>query len=206
MLVYRDFAIQDDQRTYLPGPALSAPQVVGRPLQLLRRLVQPQMETLCERVQETVDLSVRVGTQTRFLASVESTQLLHVGNRQGTILPAHKTSGGKALLAELDDEQLEGLYRHDPAGDEVWLSGPARTELLRELRSIRQRGYSVNLQGTETGVSAIGKALRHGSGEAVAALSVAMPSARFDPQQTPALVAELGEVVSRAETEMRAQP
>ena len=32
MLVYRDFAIQDDRRTYLPGPALAASQVVGRPL------------------------------------------------------------------------------------------------------------------------------------------------------------------------------
>src|SRR3989442_5129785 len=29
MLVYRDFAVQDEARNYLPGPALSAPQATG---------------------------------------------------------------------------------------------------------------------------------------------------------------------------------
>src|SRR5918992_1084946 len=99
MLVYRGFAIQDERRGYLPGPALSAPPVRDRPLQELRRALLPHMDALCERVDETVSLMVRVGTQTRFLASVESTQILRVGDRAGTVLPATRTSGGKALLA-----------------------------------------------------------------------------------------------------------
>src|SRR3989442_11648104 len=31
MLVYRDFAVQDEARKYLPGAALSAPQATGGP-------------------------------------------------------------------------------------------------------------------------------------------------------------------------------
>ena len=42
---------------------------------------------------------------------MESAQVLRVGDRQGTVLPAWKTSGGKALLAELPDAQLTALLR-----------------------------------------------------------------------------------------------
>ncbi len=196
MLVYRDFAIQDDNRTYVPGPALAAGRVSGRPNQLLRRAVYPHMDALCERVQETVNLLVRVGTQTRFLASVESTQLLHVGDRQGGVLSAHLSSGGKALLAELAQDQLEQLYRREQAAEPSEKSWRA---LLRELRLVRKQGYSVNRDQTETGVSAVGAVLRDASGEAVAAFSVSVPSARFDAQRIPHLVREMRAAVARAE-------
>lgn len=198
MLVYRDFAIQDDNRTYVPGPALAAGRVSGRPNQLLRRAVHPHMDALCERVQETVNLLVRVGTQTRFLASVESTRLLHVGDRQGGVLSAHLSSGGKALLAELAQDQLEQLYRRE--GDADRLSEKDWKALLRELRLVRKQGYSINRDKTETGVSAVGAVLRDASGETVAAFSVSVPSARFDAQRIPHLVREMRAAVARAET------
>ncbi len=214
MLVYRDFAIQDDRRTYVPGPALAASQVVGRPLQQLRRCLYPHLDALCARVQETVNLMVRVGVQTRFLASVESTQVLHVGDRQGTILPAHLTSGGKALLAELERDQLERLYRpSDRAEDEsvpdpedVRLSQSAWADLLGELESIRACGYSLNIEGTETGVSAVGRCVHGADGDALAAVTIAVPSPRFDNQRVPGLVRELTAMIARAQDDLRALP
>lgn len=213
MLVYRDFAIQDDRRTYVPGPALAASQVVGRPLQQLRRCLYPHMDALCERVQETVNLVVRVGVQSRFLASVESTQVLHVGDRQGTILPAHLTSGGKALLAELDREQLELLYlpgsdeeHAGPDAEGVRLSRSAWTDLLRELESVRARGYSVNAEGTETGVSAVGRCVYDSEGDPLGAVTIAVPSVRFDHQRIPGLVRELTDMTARARDDLRVLP
>src|SRR5690606_41225733 len=60
--------------------------IYGSTLRELRRLATPHMETLCGRVQETVNLVVRTGAEVRFLSSVESSQILHVGDRRGTIL------------------------------------------------------------------------------------------------------------------------
>src|SRR5258708_35159512 len=71
MLVYRGFAVKDDDHTYRPGPALSAPRLTGRPLRLLRTGLQPPLEALCERRGETVHLAVPGGTQTRSLDSRE---------------------------------------------------------------------------------------------------------------------------------------
>lgn len=195
MLVYRDFAVRGEDHTYRPGPAMSAPQLKGRPLQQLRRLLQPYMESLGERVSETVNLMVRVGSQTRFLASVESVQLLHVGDRQGTILPAWRSSGGKALLAELSDSQLIEILRPDGAHPEI--SKKERADLFTELRSVRRQGYAVNNEGTETGVCAVGMCVRDPGDTAVAALSVSVPSVRFTDASVDLLVRELSDCVGK---------
>jgi DNA-binding IclR family transcriptional regulator len=208
MLVYRDFAVQDGDHGYLPGPFLSSTFGVGPPVRKLRGLAQPHMETLCERVRETVNLTILVGTEVRFLASVESSQILHVGDRRGTILPAHQATGGKALLAELPRERLRELYAvegEDAGEDDAkrhTLDSGAWARLLRELDLLRVTGYAVNQEETEEGVSAIGVAVRNGSGKAVAALSIAVPSARFGPGRTDLFARELKRAVGELERDL----
>jgi IclR family transcriptional regulator, acetate operon repressor len=191
MLVYRDFAIRTEDHAYLPGPALSAPPLRGEPTQRLRQALRPRMEALCARVSETVNLTVRLGAQTRFLHTVEPAQVLRVGDRTGTILPAWKTSGGKVLLAELPDAELtallSGVAQRPPAG----LTGRERRALAGELRVVREQGYAENIEESESGVCAVGVCVRDGSGEAVAALSVAAPSVRYAPERALAFVREL---------------
>jgi IclR family acetate operon transcriptional repressor len=215
MLVYRDFAVQDDNHNYLPGPFLSSGFGGGPPVRELRGIAQPSMDTLCERVQETVNLMVRVGSEVRFLASVESSQILHVGDRRGTILPAHQASGGKALLAELPVERLRELYAVDDGpGDGSGEEDPRRriltraewAGLLRELELLRARGYGLNHEETEQGVSAIGRAVRNGRGEAVGALSVAVPAARFRPERLDLFVRELRRAVHDMERRLEDFP
>jgi IclR family transcriptional regulator, acetate operon repressor len=200
MLVYRDFAVQDEHHTYLPGPFLAgtAGGGSGPMLRELRSRVRPMMETLCARVLETVNLMVRVGTEVRFLDCVESPQILRVGDRRGTILPARHASGGKALLATLPRERLWELYPD--------LSDAERAALTRELDEIRVRGYALNVGGTEQGVSAIGACLRDEEGAAVAALSIAVPSARFAGDRVQAFASELRLMVTSAQQALAGFP
>jgi IclR family acetate operon transcriptional repressor len=191
MLVYRDFAVRTDDHVYLPGPALSAPPLRGEPAQHLRQLLRPHMEALCDRVAETVNLTVRLGTQTRFLHTVECAQVLRVGDRQGTILPAWRTSGGKVLLAELPDAQLTAVLRATSGRGPDRLADGERRALVAELRGIRERGYAENLEESESGVCAVGMCVRDGAGEAVAALSVSAPSVRYNPERAQVFVREL---------------
>jgi DNA-binding IclR family transcriptional regulator len=198
MLVYRDFAIQADDRSYRPGPALSAPPLRGEPAQRLRQLMRPHMEALCEEVAETVSLVVRLGAQTRFLHTVQSTQSLRVGDRQGTIFPAWQTSGGKALLAELPDDQLTAVLRAAAGRPPGGLTDAARRTLITELRRVRDQGYAENLEETESGVCAVGMCVRDAAGDPVAALSVSCPSVRYTPAASRRFVTELTAAVTRA--------
>lgn len=202
MLVYRDFAVQAEDRSYLPGPALSAQPLRGEPAQRLRQVLRPHMEALCDQVSETVNLMMRIGTQTRFLHTVESTQILRIGDRQGTIMPAWKTSGGKALLAELPDAQLTVLLRGAAGRPPDGMTDGERRSLASELRRVREQGYAENIEESESGVCAVGMCVRDGAGEALAAMSVSAPSVRYTPDRARLFVRELRTAVAGAEKDM----
>jgi DNA-binding IclR family transcriptional regulator len=202
MLVYRDFAVQAEDRSYRPGPAIAAEPLRGEPAQRLRQAMRPHMEALCDQVAETINLVVRLGTQTRFLHTVESAQVLRVGDRQGTVLPAWKTSGGKALLAELPDVQLTALLRGAAGRPPEGMTGAERRSLVNELRLVRDQGYAENIQESESGVCAIGLCLRDKTGDPVAALSVSAPSVRYTPDRSRMFLTELRTTVAKAQADI----
>jgi DNA-binding IclR family transcriptional regulator len=202
MLVYRDFAVQAEDRSYRPGPALSAGPLRGEPAQRLRQVMRPHMEALRDQVAETVNLTVRLGTQSRFLDTVESAQLLRVGDRQGMVRPAWKTSGGKVLLAELSDAQLTALLRGPSGRPPDGMTAAQRRSLVGELRLIRDQGYAENIEESESGVCAIGVCVRDKAGEPVAALSVSAPSVRYTADRSRLFLRELRAAVDRAQADI----
>jgi IclR family acetate operon transcriptional repressor len=202
MLVYRDFAVQAEDRSYRPGPAIAAKPLRGEPAQRLRQAMRPHMEALCDQVAETINLVVRLGIQTRFLHTVESAQVLRVGDRQGTVLPAWKTSGGKALLAELTDAQLTALLRGANGRPPEGMTAAERRSLVAELRLVRDQGYAENIEESESGVCAVGLCVTDMAGDPVAALSVSAPSVRYTPDRSRMFLKELRTTVAKAQADI----
>ena len=202
MLVYRDFAVQTEDRSYRPGLAVSAEPLRAEPTLRLRQVMRPHMEALRDQVAETINLVVRLGTQTRFLHTVESAHILRVGDRQGTILPAWKTSGGKVLLAELPDAQLTALLRGASGRPPEGMTAAERRSLVTQLRLVRDQGYAENIEESESGVCAIGVCVRDRLGDPVAALSVSAPSIRYTPDRSRVFLRELRTTVARAQADI----
>ena len=188
MLVFRDFAQQDADRRYSAGTAMRD-VVPGSSVAILRATAFPYLHQLMELTQETANLQIRVDQQVRFAATAQCRQVLRVGDREGRLLPAHLASGGKALLARLGPDEVRGLY----AGT----SGIDVEALLRELRSVRRRGFAINDQATEAGVVAVGRAVDGPDGAAVAAVSLAIPSARFSRTRLPEWFAALAHTAAQ---------
>lgn len=183
------FAEQGEQRRYRPGPELLRP---GMALSVppLRIRARPYLERLFERVGETVHLATLVGTTIHHADGIEAaTHALRFGLRVGVILPAHVTSAGKAMLAALSPEEVEARYRTSESGT----SGGADVDfakLHRDLNETRQRGVGMNFQESEDGVAALAVSLGVIDGEH-AAFSIAMPIARFAPEDAKRLGAHL---------------
>jgi IclR family acetate operon transcriptional repressor len=196
MLVYRDFAAQDTDRRYTAGPVLTA-AATGEPVARLRRLALPHLRALTERTAETANLVVVLGDSVRFVVTVECTQVLRVGDREGRTLPAHLASGGKAVLAGRPEAEVAALY----SGSTVDVAA-----LLRELRRVRRRGFALNDRSTEPGVTAVGRAVRVPAGDTPAALSIAMPTARFHRDRLAGLAAELAVTAERIERDLAREP
>ena len=103
MLVYRDFAEQLPDRRYATGPVLRRGAVQQASVATLRDVALPHLRRLVDAVGETANVMLLAGGDVRFVATVESDQVLRVGDRTGRTLPAHLSSGGKAVLATLGD-------------------------------------------------------------------------------------------------------
>ncbi len=207
MLVYRDFAVQGADRRYHAGPVLELATHSRSLTARLRAISLPHLEGLVAVLGESANLMIRTGDRVRFIASAESTQALRVEQREGMVFPAHLVTGGLVLLAEAGEAEVDALYAAGPGGgggDAVSVggtgpagSGPDLRWLRAELRRVKSRGYAVNRETSEKGVTAVGRAVRDESGNAVAAVSISMPSARYAATDLPRITGALA-VAARA--------
>ncbi|MEW2399381.1 IclR family transcriptional regulator [Streptomyces sp. NPDC046862] len=188
-LVYRDFAVQNEDRSYRAGPVLEIAAKAQSNVGAVRAAALGPLRTLVDTLDETANVSIRTGRTARFIASVECGRALRVGSREGMVFPAHQVSGGLVMLARLSDDELTALYAPAPAdGSE---ERPDLMELRAELRAVRQSGVALNLERSERGVVALGRGVTDAEGHTVAAVSVAMPSVRYSPHRVQEIVAAL---------------
>lgn len=190
MLVYRDFAVQDDDRSYGAGPVLELAAQSPSLNSTLRATALPHLRRLVDIIQESANLSIRTGDTVRFLASVETLQNLRVGSREGMVFPAHWTTGGLVSLAHLSPEELEQTYDPHRYRDRP-TERPDLVALADELAGVRRNGFAVNDGRSERGVVAVGVPVHDAHGAALACLSMSIPSVRYDPTRLPGLVTTL---------------
>ncbi|MGC5362924.1 IclR family transcriptional regulator [Streptomyces sp. DT24] len=192
-LCHRGFAVRGDDRVYRPGHhALPAGTRTAPPLPDRMR---PHLESLYGAVNETVHLMVRTGTEVLFLDGIEGVRSLRVGLRVGVRMPAYRTSGGKAMLADLEPGAVDALHSGGlppspglpPPPSEKIRDLPA---LRRELETVRREGFGFNQDESEPGVTAIGASVGVVDGHHVA-LAVALPSVRAESGGVDALSARL---------------
>ena len=156
MLAYRGFVRQDPvSKAYLPGPALTgvAFSIFGRID--IAGTVTPIMRNLSERLRETVHVGMLDGAAVRFVAAVEGPAAVRVASRLGRTMPAHCTSTGKAMLAQLPQAELHQLLPDENLERITDKSIGSRTKLEAELSRIREQGYAVNREESEEGVASV---------------------------------------------------
>jgi DNA-binding IclR family transcriptional regulator len=156
MLAYRGFVRQDPvSKAYLPGPALTsvAFAIFGRID--IAGTVTPVMRGLSERLRETVHVGMLDGAAVRFVAAVEGPSAVRVASRLGRTMPAHCTSTGKAMLAQVPTAELHQLLPEESLVRITARSIGSRDKLEAELARIREQGYAVNREESEEGVASI---------------------------------------------------
>ncbi|MFE7705955.1 IclR family transcriptional regulator [Streptomyces sp. NPDC057486] len=181
-LVGDGFAQQGERKRYEPGPEFLRPGMV-RAVPPLRAKARHVLERLFQRVGETVHLAILVGTEIHHVDGIEATNRhLRVGLRTGVRLPAHLTSAGKAMLAELPREEVEARYHVALLGDHGRQFN--LDQLHAELERTRQNRIGMNFEESESGVAAFGASLGEIDGER-AAFSIALPTSRCSDDDIP---------------------
>ncbi|RKS74230.1 IclR family transcriptional regulator [Actinomadura pelletieri DSM 43383] len=145
----------------------------------LREAALPYMEDLYEATHENIHLAVMDGTDTLFLEKVSGRRSMPIVSRVGGRLPAYCTATGKLFLSLGPPERLQsvlaaGLVRYTP--HTIVMPGL----LKRELARTSARGYAVNREESEAGVSAVAAPVFDRQRQPIAALSITGNAYRLD--------------------------
>jgi IclR family acetate operon transcriptional repressor len=194
MLCYRGYASKTDEHEYVAGQALRT--VSSAPGSTVQNELRPTLLKLSGELGETVHLMTLKVPNVHFLDSVEGIKSTRVGSRVGRIMPAHLTSGGQALLAELKYDELVRRY---PDGPPPELRQQNLVTWFTSLRKVRQRGFGVNIGLTERGLTAVGATVHGRDGGPIGAVCVSAPGIRLNAGRLAPCAAALIYAIAEAE-------
>ncbi|MBD3306259.1 helix-turn-helix domain-containing protein [candidate division KSB3 bacterium] len=167
----------------------------------LRKAAFPLIENLSKRSGETVHLGVLDGKEAVSIEGAESGYSLRISLPIGKRVYLHSTGIGKAILAFLDEEDVEEVLEEKglPRFTEQTITDPK--VLMAELQLIRERGYAVDNEENEPGVRCVAAPILDSSQQVMASVSISGPSVRITDAKIPSLakmVIETSHTISRA--------
>jgi DNA-binding IclR family transcriptional regulator len=146
----------------------------------LRETARPHLAALRESTRETTQIAILDHWQVVYLERMLSP--LSVGymrSRAGAILPAYCTSLGKTLLAFRPEAEVEAWAATQKFAALTPHTITSAKRLLKELAAIRERGYGLDQEEREKGVTCLAAPICNHTGDVVAAISVAGPTQRM---------------------------
>ena len=171
---------------------------VSKRTEHLRALARPHLVSVQKITGETASLTVLEPPSTVYVDQVEGSRSVrmfaHVG---ATVLP-HTSAAGKAMLAFTPTPVVAELYNPEQLEQLTPHTITTLAALEDELARVRRRGYAIDNEEHETGVSCVAAPIFEHEGAVRAAISVSAPTPRIHAADT----AELGELLTNRAAEI----
>ncbi len=151
------------------------------------------LQVLVGEIEETCNIGVLDGLDFLYIERIECAWSLRVHLQVGSRLPAYSTSGGKVMLAHLDDRLRANLLKGSKLKA---LTSHTRTlvaDLEQEFDQIREHGYALNDQEFSVGIVGAAVPVIDRGGRVVAALATHGPAPRLDLGRAKELVPRMQE-------------
>ncbi|TNJ66264.1 IclR family transcriptional regulator [Paenibacillus hemerocallicola] len=139
---------------------------------------QQVADRLFHEVNETVNLSIRLGDKLLYIGEKSSTHFLRFTPNTGDMRPLHATASGKVLLSGMTSEQLREIYPNDVLEKVTDKTISTYSGLLAELEKVNREGFGYNMGETVEGVQCVAAAVLDAEGKAAAAISISIPVVR----------------------------
>lgn len=171
-------------RGYRIGPGVLTLGMASLSSMSLLETAEPLLADLRDRLDQTVKMAILNGTEMVYIArfpsmTAPSGGMTFVGSR----LPAPQTCTGRAILARLDEPEARTIVRRSRRERFTDKSLTTTAEIMAELTVTRERGYSVNDQGTSVEHRSAAVALVNAVGRPVGAINVSVSAQRVSRTQ-----------------------
>jgi DNA-binding IclR family transcriptional regulator len=189
-LVARGYvAFHAPSRGYRLGPSFAALARHAGAGEELIGLAEPFLRELTERTGESSALNRLKGWQAEVVATVNGPHRLVTHMRLGDLAPLYATSGGKVILANLPEAEIDS-YLATTALETVTPRTIASAEdLRRELVTVRRDGVAFSFEEYTPGIVGVAAPILSASGRPLGSLNIAMPAVR-DSAEVRARVAD----------------
>lgn len=178
----------NNTRTYeLSARVLRLASAYLRTNELVRR-AGPYMGELNQMIGETINLSVLDDVHIIIIARLPSRFLTDPQVTIGSQMPAFCTASGLAILAQLSAEEAEAIVNRSDRKQYTPRTETDAARIMERLQLCRSRGYSFTNEESFLGDMTISSALMS-AGRPVAALTVAVPTARWTAEDAEARLA-----------------
>ncbi|NQT05506.1 MAG: IclR family transcriptional regulator [Dehalococcoidia bacterium] len=92
-----------------------------------------------------------------------------------SVFPAYASAGGKALLSELSEEEIDNFYPEERLKQLTAKTISNKTQLKQELKEIRKTGLAYASEEYIDGIESVASVIRDATGKAAASLVIAEP-------------------------------
>lgn len=177
-MVYHNFATQDGE-TYHVGLRFLDYGMYARRRQLIYRIAHGRVEELANETGELVWCQTYENGKCVYLHGAAGSRSVyppeHVGNRT----PMHQLAGGKAMLANLDRQEVDRII--DQHGLEAATPNTItdRDELFEALERIREQGVAFNREEATLDLFAVATAVTGPDGVVLGSIGISGPKHRL---------------------------
>lgn len=152
----------------------------------LRAIAKPYLQELVNQTKETVHLVLKNKHEAVYVEKVEGPSAISIISQVGNRVNFHCTGVGKAILAFLPEEEVQDVMKKE------FISFTKNTitdrkVLQRQLKDIKQSGYSIDDEEIEIGLRCIAAPIFNHRKEVIAALSISGPTMRVTEERIPEL-------------------
>lgn len=163
----------------------------------LRSEARPYLEELMNYVNEVVHLCVLRDGEMVYIDKVECPNPIRMYSQIGRRIPVHCTAVGKATLAFLPKDEVIRILEMKGMPRKTQNTITDLQQLLNHLEEVRRLGYAVDDIEHEEGIRCVAAPIFDGTGQVVAAISVAGPDFRITIERIPQLADKVREVAQK---------
>jgi len=148
----------------------------------LRKVAEPFLTELANRVEETVHLVILDQGEIVYLDKVENVsdpRSLRMVSRIGMRNYAHSCAVGKVLLALLPDSERDEIIAQKGLPRMTKNTIVNLSKLNKHLADVRAQGYAVDDEENEEGIRCVAAPVRNDQGSVIAAISISGPTVRI---------------------------
>ena len=149
----------------------------------IRELAKPYLKELSACFKMTVHMGLYKDYEVVYIDKVDAPDTRIVYSQVGKRAPMYCTGIGKAVLAELEQREIEFLLEGQKREPLTPHTLTAKDDILRELEGIRQRGYAIDNEEVELGLKCVASAIYDYQGKPAAAISISSSAVRMTEEQ-----------------------